>query len=129
MNEALRLDNLEKKVEAAQSRIEQLENRRLFNVRLQTFAPEPFKMLKEIEVAVEFDGDDFLASFTDANLNAAGCNEAEVIENLKDNILSAYEYLDPLPAEKLAKPLQKQITVLREFVSKIAQRNQLNMEK
>ena len=117
MNESLRLDNLERKLEAAQLRIEQLESRRLSHVRLQTFAPEPFEMLKEIEVAIEFNGDDdFLASFTDANVNASGCNEAEAIDNLKDNILSAFEYLDPLPSVKLAKPLQKQIAVLREFV-------------
>jgi len=116
MHEVNRVENLEKILAEVNSRIEKLEKSRSFFMRLQTFAPEPFEVIKEINVTVDYDGEDYTASFPDANVNASGCNEAEAIENLKENILSSFEYLSSVAPEKLVKPLKKQIAVLQEFV-------------
>ena len=107
---------LESRLEEMQERIEKLEQRRSLFVRLHTFDPEPFDLLSPVEIVVEQDGEDYNASFFDANVHASGCNEFEAIANLKENLLSRFDYLDRVPAEKLAKPLRQQIAVLRQFV-------------
>jgi len=87
------------------------------NVRLQTFAPEPFEMLKEINVHIEQDGEDnYRASFIDANVNVSGCNEVEAIEGLKELLLSRYDFLSNSPTDKLGPGPKKRLAVLREFI-------------
>jgi putative addiction module component (TIGR02574 family) len=86
-------------------------------VPITTFEPEPFEVLKEIKAVVQQeDEEEFSATFFDGNVNAAGSNQVEAIENLKDILLSRFEYLNVQPPEKLAPPLRKQIAVLREFI-------------
>jgi hypothetical protein len=85
-------------------------------VPITTFAPEPVEILKEIKVVVQNDEDEYIATFFDANVNAGGCNQVEAFENLKDLILSRYDYLNSQPPEKLGPALAKQISVLREFI-------------
>ncbi len=116
MSDGLYLERIEKRLEETYNHIMVIEERRSTGVRLQTFAPEPFDMLKEINVLIDQEGEDFNASFVDANVNASGCNLAEAIENLKENILSRLDYLEQQNPEKLVKPLRNQLEVLREFV-------------
>jgi len=116
MNETLHLERIEKRLEETVCRVSLIEERQSKIVRLQTFAPEPFEMLKEICVLIEQDEEEVYASFVDANVNASGCNQAEAIENLKENVLSRFDYLEQQNPEVLAKPLKKQREVLREFV-------------
>lgn len=85
-------------------------------VPISTFAPVPIEVLKEIKAVVQPDDDEFTATFFDANVNAAGCNQVEAIENLKDLILSRFEYLNAQPPAKLGPALAKQIAVLRDFI-------------
>lgn len=113
---AFRLEQIETQMGAMSERIDALQAASSLIVPISTFAPEPFEVAKTIMVVLEFTGDDYNASFVDANVNASGCNEAEAIDNLKENLLSRFAYLDAQPAEKLAKPLQKQIAILREFI-------------
>jgi len=93
-----------------------LQERRSKIVRLQTFAPEPFDMVKEMNVTIEQDGEDFVASFVDANVNCSGSSEKEVVEGLKELLLSRYDFLSKTPPEKLGPGPTKQIAVLREFI-------------
>jgi len=87
-------------------------------VPITSFAPEPYSVLKEIRVVIQTDDDEFSATFFDANANAAGCNRVEALENLKDVLLSRFEYLSEQAPEKLAPPLAKQIAVLRQFIAR-----------
>ena len=85
-------------------------------VRLQTFAPEPYDMIKEMNVTLEQDGEDFRASFVDANVNFSGCSEKEAVEGLKELLLSRFDFLSKTLPEKLGPGPTKQIAVLREFI-------------
>ena len=114
---ALRLEQIENKIGTMSAKIDALKSANSsIIVPIATFAPEPFEAIKPILAVIEFNGDDYNASFVDANVNASGCNEAEAIDNLKENIMSSFDYLDAQPMEALAKPLRKQIAVLREFI-------------
>ena len=82
-----------------------------------TFAPEPFLLLKDIEVVLEPTDGECIASFYDANVSSQGGTPPEAIANLKDLLLSRFDYLDKLPPEKKLGPIpRKQIAVLREFI-------------
>lgn len=87
-----------------------------FIVPITSLAPEPFDVLKDIKAVIQPSGDEFMATFFDANINTAGCNEQEAIDNLKDLLVSRFQFLSEQPSEQLAPPLAKQIAVLREFI-------------
>jgi hypothetical protein len=87
-----------------------------FIVPITSLAPEPFDVLKEIKAVIQPIDDEFMATFFDANINSAGCNEQEAIDNLKDLLISRFQFLSEQPAEQLAPPLARQIAVLREFI-------------
>jgi hypothetical protein len=87
-----------------------------FIVPITSLAPEPFDVLKDIKAVVQPCDDEFMASFFDANINTAGCNEQEAIDNLKDLLVSRFQFLSEQPTNQLAAPLAKQIAVLREFI-------------
>jgi hypothetical protein len=90
-------------------------------VPIQTFAPEPFDLVREMKVVIQqTDEDEFLATFFDANIGAAGCNQGEAIENLKDMLLSRFDYLEKLPPETLGPGPAKQLAILREFIRRKA---------
>ena len=113
-----RVNGLSKTVAILEAKIAQLENRLSTIVAINTFAPEPFELLTEIKVVVEVYGEEFTASFFDANLHAAGCTEVEAVDNLKDTILSRFQYLNRVPPKKLGLGLKKQQAVLRSQIRK-----------
>jgi hypothetical protein len=78
--------------------------------------PEPFKLLREIPVVVQPSGDEYVASFFDANVHASGCTETDAVENLKDVMLGLFAYLEGQPAKRLGPMPAKQRAVLREFI-------------
>jgi hypothetical protein len=111
-----RLKRLEEQVESLTEKVHVLASRCSAIVPIATFAPEPFEPLKEIKTVVEESEDEFIASFYDANVSAGGSNRQEAYENLKDLLLSRFDYLDKMPPQQLGPALQRQIAVLREFI-------------
>lgn len=87
-------------------------------VPITSFAPEPLEVIKEINVVVQKDEDEFTATFFDANIGTTGCNQTEAIDNLKELIVSRYYYLNEQPQQTLGPALVKQLTVLNQFISK-----------
>ncbi|MBY0231023.1 MAG: hypothetical protein K2W96_17190 [Gemmataceae bacterium] len=79
---------------------------------VQTLAPAPYEVLKPFQVAMEPSGEDCVASFVEANINASGCDAADALANLKDLIVSRCDALGSRPAEKLAAPMKRQWNVL-----------------
>jgi hypothetical protein len=119
------LPDLNSLVESLEMRVKELERRPSIVavggsliVPIQTFAPEPFAPLKEIRVVVEESDGEFIASFFDANVSAGGSNPQEAVDNLKENLLSCFDYLSSLPPEKLGAGPKKQLAVLREFIGR-----------
>jgi hypothetical protein len=62
------------------------------------------------------DEEEYEASFFDANIHAAGCNQAEAFESLKGILLSRFEHLSGVAPEKLGPGPAKQLEVLRAFI-------------
>ena len=88
-------------------------------VPIQSFTPEPFVVLKEIRAVIEESDGEYIASFYDANVSAGGSNKQEAVDNLKENLLSRFDYLDGLPTEKkLGLGIARQLAVLREFIGR-----------
>lgn len=107
---------LSDRVEDLNARLDRLEGAQGIIVPIASFAPEPFEALKEIRAVVRGSGDDFQATFFDANISASGDNETESVENLKDLVLAKFAYLSEQAPETLGPAMKKQIAVLKEFV-------------
>ena len=77
------------------------------------FGPEPYELKEPIPVVIKREGNEYTASFVEANINSSGESELEAIELLKDLILSRHDRLRQTDDSKLGHhPLrQKQILV------------------
>jgi hypothetical protein len=99
--------------------IQQLCKTKTFVVPLTTLAPRSLRMLQPIPVTIEGDGEQFTATFTEANVSASGETEADAIANFKDSLLSSYEVLSHMPASKLGPLPSRQWTVLQSVVDQV----------
>jgi hypothetical protein len=112
-----RLTRLENRLEEAINGIERLrtQNRKIW-VPINTLAPEPYQLLQPVTAVVTTVGDEFEASFFDANLYGSGDTEEEAVSDLKAVIIEAFERLSALEDEKLGPAMMKQKLVLRAHV-------------
>jgi len=75
-----------------------------------------YRVLRSIPVTIRKDGDEFIASFFDANISAGGDNQQEAVANLQSLIADFYDELAATPWAELGSSLQRQRHVLAEFV-------------
>jgi hypothetical protein len=85
-------------------------------LQISTFAPEPYEVLRPIAVLIRCDGNEFIASFVKANVNASGETQQEAFESLKSFILDVFDSLASHPAERLGPEPARRLTVLRDFI-------------
>lgn len=104
---------LTKEMDELKEEIRQLSKLRTFVVPLTTLAPAPFQITQQIPVTIEGDGEEFTATFTEANVSASGETEADAIANFKDSLVSSFEILEELPASRLGPLPMRQWTVLK----------------
>lgn len=84
---------------------------------IQTLAPEPYCLLRPIEVSIEGTvTGEFIAAFFDANITTSGDNEQEAFENIKGLVLDMFDSLSAEREEKLGPEPARQLAVLREFI-------------
>lgn len=115
--DSMRLAQLER-------RIQNLENTACGNsktVPINTFAPEPYEILGRIEVVIEPMGEEFMATFFDANISAAGQTEQEAFNYLKLAILDTFDSLSEATADELGPEPLRQRALLNHLI-----RNQRN---
>lgn len=105
-----RLDRLEEAVRVLSSRTETV------TVSISTFAPEPYEVLRPIPVLIRPDGEEFIASFVEANVNASGETQQEAFENVKTLILDVFDSLRSHSPEKLGPDPARRLAVLRDFL-------------
>lgn len=86
-------------------------------VPIPTLAPEPLILRQTILVVAQSDGDEFSATFFDANLNATGDTQTEAVDNLKDILVSTYLRYSALGEDKLGPGPRRQLAVLRTVIS------------
>jgi hypothetical protein len=87
-------------------------------VAITSFSPEPFALVRPIEVMVEQVDDSYVASFFDANISASGDNQQEAFDNLRSLILDTYDSLLAEPSERLGPEPRRQLAVLESFLGK-----------
>ena len=86
-------------------------------LQVSTFSPEPYEVLRPIPVLMRPEGDEFVASFVEANVNASGKTQQEAFESLKALLLDIFDSLRSHPAEKLGPESARRLAVLRNFIS------------
>jgi predicted RNase H-like HicB family nuclease len=112
----LRLDGIERELRQAMSRLRRMELSRPLIVPIESFAPEPYELVKSFHIVLESSDNEFIATFFDANVSASGETEMDAIANLKDMILAVF---DALQLEKdLGPGPTKQLSVLKQFIKK-----------
>jgi predicted RNase H-like HicB family nuclease len=84
-----------------------------------TLAPEPYELVREIPAVVQPAGDEFIATFFDANISTAGDTQEEAVANLRSLLLDMFEYLESEPPEALGPEPARQLGVLRAFLKRI----------
>jgi len=114
--EAVRLEALQKDIADLKGRCELLERLSPILVPIETFAPEPYEVIKPFHVVVRFQDSEYIASFFDANLSASGDTQMEAIVNLKDIITATFDILTNENEKKLGSGPLQQKKVLGEFI-------------
>ena len=110
------LEMVQKEIAAINSRLAKLEERAPLYVPIQSLAPEPYEIVKPMEVVVQFVEGEYVASFLDGNLSTGGDTQAEALSNLKASIVGTFEILTGMKDSELGPgPLQDKKT-LEEFV-------------
>lgn len=92
------------------------QSQRSIWVPIESFAPEPFEVIKPFTVVVNPADDGFEASLYDANLYSSGDTEAEAVNNLKSVILDTHTMLEQLDESKLGPGPLKQRNALASLV-------------
>jgi hypothetical protein len=87
-------------------------------VPITTFAPEPYQLVRDIPAVVQPEGDEFIATFFDANISTAGDTQEEAVSNLRSLILDTFEYFEAEPSEALGPEPTRQLCVLRTFLKR-----------
>ena len=116
MRESIR--TLTNEVLMLKNEIQRLHKLRAYVVPLATLTPEPFRMIQQIPVTIEGDGEDFTATFVEANVSASGETEADAIANFKDSLLSSYDVLEAMPAEQLGPLPSRQWEILHSVIKR-----------
>ena len=109
---------VQQEVETLKARVTQLEQKQLIRTPITTFAPEPYEIIRPIEVVIEPYEDEYIASFYDANIGTSGDSPEEAFANLKELILDTYDLLLEHDTDALGPEPQRQRAVLSEFVRK-----------
>jgi len=110
--------DLTREMDELKDEIRQLCKIRTFVVPLSTLSPAPYQITQQIPVTIEGDGEEFTATFTEANVSATGETEADAIANFKDSLLSCYQLLEKKTPDQLGPLPTRQWTVIKGVVKR-----------
>jgi hypothetical protein len=89
-------------------------------VAINTFAPEPYEVLKPIIVSIISVEGGFNACWFDANVHSSGENEEEAVSSVKSMILDFVDSFAKESEETLGPESKRQMAVIKQFVQKSA---------
>jgi hypothetical protein len=98
--------------------IRQLCRMRTFVVPLATLAPAPFHITRQIPVTIQGDGEDFTATFTEANISASGDTEADAIANFKEMLVTNFEMLEHRTEDELGPLPIRQWSIIKDAIKR-----------
>ena len=81
------------------------------------FYPHDLEVLKPIYISIEPDGEEFIATFHDAEVSASGETHAEALCNLKDYIAILFDDLSAEDPNLLGPGPKRQLEVLNRYLS------------
>jgi hypothetical protein len=81
------------------------------------FYPSSYEAVKPLYVSIDSDGDEFVATFHDADVAASGETHTEALCNLKDFIVTLFEDLSSDDAGPLGPGPMRQLEVLKRFLT------------
>ena len=114
----MKLSDLATRLEAVEARVPQPTVQSTVIVPVETFAPEPYRLLRPFHVVVQPYHDEYVATYFDANIGATGDTQEEAVANLKDVILSLYEHLRALSDAQLGPEPRRQRRILQSLIKK-----------
>jgi len=114
--ELVRIEALEAEVKLIKERFAALEQLAPILVPIQSFAPEPYDVVKPLSVVVRIEEDQYIATFFDANISASGDTHVEAVLNLKDLVVTMFEMLNEMSDKQLGPEPLRQKQLLREFI-------------
>jgi hypothetical protein len=109
------LDVVPEKIGELEKRIDQRPGTSTFTL-VSSLGIPGYTIQKSIPVTIRQDGDEFTATFFDANISTGGDTEQEAVANLQTLIADFYDELAATPDKQLGPSLQRQKFVLGEFV-------------
>jgi hypothetical protein len=114
----IRVNLLEITVNGLSSRINKLEAVQAKVTAINTFAPEPYDLLKPILISLHSTEGGYIAGWHDVNAYASGDSEGEAVSGLKSFILDMFDNLSAEPADNLGKEAKRQLSILNQFIIK-----------
>jgi len=105
------------KLTELECRVKRLETKGI-PAQITTLTPAPLKLRRNIPVVIDFNGEDYTASFFDANLHGSGETDQEAFDGLRDRIVLTFEILDQHDEKKLGPEPKRQLAVLRAIISR-----------
>ncbi len=86
---------------------------------IDSFAPEPYRVTAPFTVVLACRGDEFIASWFDANIHASGETEEQAFTDLKTMVLDTFDRFEQLGDSELGPGPQKQKGILRSHIAKL----------
>jgi len=107
-------------INGLEQRIQRIESLQTKIIPIDSFAPEPYVVLKPILAVVHSIDEGFEAGWFDANIYFSGGNEEEALSNLKGRILDDFDSFSGKATDKLGPGPTRQLAVMREYIQKRA---------
>ncbi len=114
--EISKIEVLTREILLMKNRIAKIEAEAPIIAPIESLSPEPYDIYKPIHTVVRKQGDEYIATFYDANLSASGDTDTEAIYNLKDIIVGTFEILSSHERIDLAPGPARQLDVLESFI-------------
>ena len=109
---------IQTKLDGLVEAVGRLASQRTFVVPLTSLAPEPLQMRLNSPATIEGDGEEFTATYTEANVSASGETEADAIANLKESIANTFMRLEAIPPGEMASLPARQWDILRNAITR-----------
>jgi predicted RNase H-like HicB family nuclease len=113
---------IQEKLDGLTVALDRLAEQRTYVVPLTTLAPQPIQLLLNIPATIEGGGEDFTATYTEANVSASGDTPSDALANLKESLVSTFEFLESLPESERGPLPARQWEVLRSALTRQATR-------
>lgn len=104
---------LERKVTRLSRQIDDLRKQQSVIVPISTLAAGRVALKRDIQVVVQREDDEYIATFFDANISASGESDVEAVDALKEIMCAKFLKFSELGQEKLGRQPARQLEALK----------------